>query len=76
MKEYSEEIQELIEKELLQEFVTAIFLNDQLYHYFKPYVEEIYEFRKVADAEIIDYMGVLKQYLPEDRVMLARSNQR
>lgn len=39
MKEYSEEIQEMIEKDLIEEFVASVFLEPGLFEYFKPYVE-------------------------------------
>lgn len=44
MKSYSEDIQELIEKILIEEFTNEAYLDENLYRYFKPYVEEIYEF--------------------------------
>lgn len=38
MKEYTEEIQELIEKELINEFVKTVFLEENLFMYFRPYI--------------------------------------
>lgn len=39
----------MIEKDLIEEFVASIFVEEGLFEYFKPYVEEIFEFKKITD---------------------------
>lgn len=76
MKEYSEEIQELIEKDLIEEFVTSVFVEAGLFEYFKPYVEQIYQFRKVTDTEICQFINTISKYLPDEKIMMNRVNQK
>lgn len=76
MKEYSEEIQELIEKELINEFVKTVFLEENLFMYFRPYIQEIYEFKKIPDDEIFAFLSSIKGYFPQDHLMLCRVNQK
>jgi hypothetical protein len=56
--------------------VRYIFLEDRIYNYFRPYIEEVYEFTKLSDMEICGFMKSIKQHFPEEKVMLRRVNQK
>lgn len=76
MKSYSEDIQELIEKILIEEFTNEAYLDENLYRYFKPYVEEIYEFEKISDVDIVNFFTKLEPFMPARSKMLVRVNQK
>ncbi len=52
------------------------FVEDALFLYFKPYVEQIYEFKKIKDSDISGFMEVIKKFLPDEKTMLRRVNQK
>jgi hypothetical protein len=58
-------VQALIEKELIDEFVKIVFTEEQLYNYFRPYIEEIYDFTRLSDQDISHFLQNIRLYLPE-----------
>lgn len=53
-----------------------MYLDENLYKYVKPYVEEVYEFKKIPDEEVTNFMDTIMVHMPSKRNMLERVNQK
>ena len=53
-----------------------MYLDENLYKYVKPYVEEVYEFKKISDEEVTGFLDKILLYMPSQCKMLERVNQK
>ena len=61
---------------MIEEFTNQVYLDEDLFKYFKPYIEEVYEFKKVRDEEVVEFLGVLQPHMLPKCKMLERVNQK
>lgn len=67
----------MIEMHLIVEVLEEIYLNDSMFKIFKPFVDEIFEFTKITDEDIINFLEKkITQHFPPLKELTRKTNQK